>query len=311
MKKPVLVVLAAGLGSRYGGGSLKQMDSVGSCGQCLIDYAVYDAKRAGFETVVFVINKTLEASFRETVGRRVEQGMEVRYAFQSMEDLVGATALPAGRVKPLGTTHAVLSARRVVDGSFAVINCDDYYGPEAFRVIYDYLLHHTDRPDCFQYAMVGYHLGKTLTDYGGVNRGVCSTNRDGLLERIDERLGIEKDEDGGGRYSLDGGQTWLHLPGKTLVSMNFWGFQHSFLEEAEARFPKILGRVLKENPEKGEVQLPLLIDDMLSRGRAQVRVLSSGEKWFGITHREDKPAVVQAIQEKTQAGLYPENLWEA
>lgn len=307
MKKPVLVVLAAGLGSRYGG--LKQMDSVGSYGQCLIDYSVYDAKRAGFETVVFVINRTLESDFRETVGARVERGMEVRYAFQALDDLEDLSLLPPGRVKPLGTTHAVLAARHAVDGSFAVINCDDYYGPEAFRVIYDYLLCHTDRPDCFQYAMVGYHLGKTLTDHGGVNRGVCQTNRDGLLERIDERINIEKDGGRDGRFSPDGGRTWVRLPGETLVSMNFWGFQHSFLEEAEVRFPRILRQVLEENPEKGEVQLPLIIEDMLRRGRAQVRVLSSGEKWFGVTHREDKPAVVQALREKTEQGLYPENLW--
>ena len=309
MKKPVLVVLAAGLGSRYGG--LKQMDSVGSYGQSLIDYSIYDAKRAGFETVVFVINRALESDFRETVGARVERGMEVRYAFQSLDDMTAPSLLPAGRVKPLGTTHAVLAARHVVDGSFAVINSDDYYGPEAFRVIYDYLLHHTDRPDCFQYSMVGYHLGKTLTDYGGVNRGVCRTNRDGLLERIDERIDIEKDAGDGGRYSLDGGRTWVHLPGETLVSMNFWGFQHSFLEEAEVRFPLLLRQVLEENPEKGEVPLPLIVEDMLRRGRAQVRVLSSGEKWFGVTHREDKPAVVQALREKTEQGQYPEDLWNA
>ena len=308
MEKPVLAVLAAGLGSRYGGGGLKQMDSMGSFGQCLIDYSIYDAKRAGFETVIFVIKKDFEASFRAAVGARVERGMEVRYAFQSMDDLMGLAQLPLGRTKPLGTTHAVLAARHLIKGSFAVINADDYYGPEAFRVIYDYLLHHTDRPDCFQYAMVGYHLGKTLTEYGGVNRGVCRTNRDGLLESIDERLGIEKDGDGG-RFSLDGGETWTHLPGNTLVSMNFWGFQHSFLTEAEARFPKLLRGVLEDSPDKGEVQLPLVIEDMLSRGRAQVRVLSSGEKWFGVTHREDKPAVVQALREKTAQGLYPENLW--
>ena len=157
--------------------------------------------------------------------------------------------------------------------------------------------------------MVGYHLGKTLTDHGGVNRGVCRTNRDGLLESIDERLGIEKDGEGGGRFSLDGGETWTHLPGDTLVSMNFWGFQHSFMKEAEARFPKLLRRALEENPNKGEVQIPLVIEDMLTRGRAQVRALSSGEKWFGVTHREDKPAVVQALREKTAQGLYPDNLW--
>ena len=308
MEKPVLIVLAAGLGSRYGG--LKQMDSVGGYGQCLIDYSIYDARRAGFETVVFVINKSLESDFRETVGARVARGMEVRYAFQSMEDLADPSILPAGRVKPLGTTHAVLSARHLVKGSFAVINSDDYYGPEAFRVIYDYLLHHTDRPDCFQYAMVGYHLGKTLTDHGGVNRGVCRTNRDGLLESIDERLNIIKDGEEDAKFTLDGGMSWMCLPGRTLVSMNFWGFQHSFMEEAEARFPHILRRVLDENPEKGEVQLPLVIEDMLSRGRAQVRVLSSGEKWFGVTHREDKPAVVEALRRKTGQGQYPENLWD-
>lgn len=309
MKKPVLVVLAAGLGSRYGGGGLKQMDNMGSYGQCLIDYSIYDAKRAGFETVIFVINRNLESDFRETVGARVERGMEVCYAFQSMDDLMGLPPLPAERVKPLGTAHAVLSARQHIGGAFAVINADDYYGPEAFRVIYDYLLHHTDRPDCFQYAMVGYHLGKTLTDHGAVNRGVCQTNRDGLLERIDERLGIEKDGKDGGRFTLDGGASWEHLPGDTLVSMNFWGFQHSFLTEAEARFPVLMGRELEKDPAKGEVQLPPVVEDMLRRGRAQVRVLSSGEQWFGVTHREDKPAVVQAIKEKTAQGQYPENLW--
>lgn len=309
MEKPVLVVLAAGLGSRYGGGGLKQMDSMGSYGQCLIDYSIYDAKRAGFETVIFVINRDLEADFRESVGARVARGMEVRYAFQSMDDLMGLSRLPPGRTRPLGTAHAVLSARKLINGSFAVINADDYYGPEAFSVIYDYLLHHTDRPDCFQYAMVGYHLGKTLTDHGAVNRGVCRTNRDGLLESIDERLGIEKDGEGGGRFTLDGGETWTHLPGDTLVSMNFWGFQHSFLAEAEARFPQLLRQRLEADSARGEVQLPPVIEDMLRRGRAQVRVLSSGERWFGVTHREDKPAVVQALREKTDRGQYPENLW--
>ena len=309
MEKPVLVVLAAGLGSRYGGGGLKQMDSMGSYGQCLIDYSIYDAKCAGFETVIFVINHGLEADFRKTIGARVERGMEVRYAFQSMDDLMGLPQLPPGRVKPLGTAHAVLSARQLISGSFAVINADDYYGPEAYRVIYDYLLHHTDRPDCFQYAMVGYHLGKTLTDHGGVNRGICRTNRDGLLESIDERMDIERDSAGGGRFTLDSGETWTHLPEDTLVSMNFWGFQHSFLAEAEARFPQLLRQALERDPAKGEVQLPPIIEDMLRRGRAQVRVLSSGERWFGVTHREDKPAVVQALREKTVQGQYPENLW--
>ena len=306
MEKPVLLVLAAGMGSRYGG--LKQMDSMGGHGQSIIDYSIYDARRAGFETVVFVINRELEADFRETVGARISRGMEVRYAFQELEDLPKGCRVPFGRKKPWGTTHAVMAARDLISGPFAVINADDYYGPEAFRVIYDYLAHHRDRPDCFQYAMVGYRLGKTLSQNGGVTRGVCRVSEDGMLENIVEQQSIEKDGKGG-RFSTDGGQTWNQLAGDTLVSMNFWGFQQSFLQEAQERFPLLLRRALARHPEKGEVQLPVMVADMLDRGRAQVRVLSSGEKWFGITYREDKPKVVAALQEKTEQGLYPENLW--
>ena len=306
MEKPVLVVLAAGIGSRYGG--LKQMDSVGSFGQCLIDYAIYDARRAGFEKVIFVIKKELETDFREMVGNRISQGVEVAYAFQNMEDLTEGVDIPDARSKPWGTTHAVLAARALINGPFAVINADDYYGPEAFRVLYDYLANHTDRPDCFQYAMVGYHLGRTLSDSGGVTRGVCRTNRDGLLENIVEQQDIEREGEGG-RFSTDNGQSWNYLTGNTLVSMNFWGFQRSFLDEAEKRFPLLLRRALTHHPEKGEVQLPVMVADLLDRGRAQVRVLSSGEQWFGVTYREDKPLVVAALREKTEQGLYPENLW--
>ena len=306
MEKPVLVVLAAGIGSRYGG--LKQMDSVGSFGQCLIDYAIYDARRAGFKKVIFVIKNELETDFREMVGNRISRGIEVAYAFQNMEALTEGVDIPDARSKPWGTTHAVLAARALINGPFAVINADDYYGPEAFRVLYDYLANHTDRPDCFQYAMVGYHLGKTLSDSGGVTRGLCRTNRDGLLENIVEQQDIEREGEGG-RFSIDNGQSWNYLTGNTLVSMNFWGFQRSFLDEAEKRFPLLLRRALAHHPEKGEVQLPVMVADLLDRGRAQVRVLSSGEQWFGVTYREDKPLVVAALREKTEQGLYPENLW--
>lgn len=306
MEKPVLVVLAAGMGSRYGG--LKQMDSVGSFGQCLVDYSIYDARRAGFETVIFIITRELESGFRTMVGDRIGRVMEVRYAFQEMSDLIGDTDIPPNRTRPWGTTHAVLAARDLIGGPFAVINADDYYGPEAFRVLYDYLANHTDRPDCFQYAMVGYRLGRTLSDNGGVTRGVCRLNRDGLLESIVEQQGIEREGEGG-RFTTDEGRSWNHLSGETLVSMNFWGFQHSFLEEARERFPLLLRRTLAHHPEKGEVQLPVMVADMLDRGRAQVRVLSSGEKWFGVTYREDKPLVVASLREKTERGVYPENLW--
>lgn len=306
MEKPVLVVLAAGMGSRYGG--LKQLDSVGSFGQCLIDYSLYDARRAGFETAIFVIKKELETDFRTMVGDRVSKGLNILYAFQRLDDLSDGTIISPRRVKPWGTTHAVLAARNLIRGPFAVINADDYYGPEAFRVLFDYLAHHTDRPDCFQYAMVGYHLGKTLSPNGAVTRGVCRTNRDGLLENIVEQQGIEQDGENG-RFSPDGGQNWIELNGETLVSMNFWGFQHSFLDEAQSRFPQLLRQAVSRHPEEGEVQLPVMVADMLDRGRAQVRVLSSGEQWFGVTYREDKAGVVSALREKTACGLYPENLW--
>ena len=304
MEKPVLVVLAAGLGSRYGG--LKQMDSVGGHGQSIIDYSIYDARRAGFETVVFVIKRELEADFRQAVGDRISRGIQVRYAFQELSDLPAGYVLPPERKKPWGTTHAVLAARDVVHGPFAVINADDYYGPEAFQVIFDYLSSHAGQPDA--YAMVGYRLGNTVTENGSVARGICSVSGDGYLEKVVERTCIEKDGPDA-RFTTDGGKNWEHLAGDTLVSMNFWGFQRSFLDEAQARFPYFLDRILAENPEKGEFFLPLLVSDMLDRGLARVRMLSSGDKWFGATYREDKPSVVEALREKTEQGLYPENLW--
>ena len=306
MEKPVLVVLAAGMGSRYGG--LKQMDSMGSYGQSIIDYSIYDAKRAGFETVVFVIKKEMEADFRQTVGARVSHGMETRYAFQSLSDLPAGFHVPPERKKPWGTTQAVLAARDVVHGPFAVINADDYYGPQAYQKIYDYLSSHPDQPDCFQYAMVGYRLGNTVTENGSVARGVCQVSSDGFLEDVVERTCIEKDGDNA-RFTTDSGASWHPLAGDTLVSMNFWGFQRSFLDEAQDRFPHFLSRILAENPEKGEFFLPLLVSDMIERRRAQVKVLSSADKWFGVTYREDKPSVVAALREKTQQGIYPENLW--
>ena len=306
MEKPVLVVLAAGMGSRYGG--LKQMDAVGGHGQSIIDYSIYDAKRAGFETVVFVIKREMEADFRQAVGDRISRGMNVRYAFQALDDLPEGYRLPPERKKPWGTTHAVMAARDVVDGPFAVINADDYYGPEAFRKIFDYISAHPDQPGCCQYAMVGYRLGNTVTENGSVARGICQVSGEGFLEEVVERTCIEKDG-ANARFSTDGGASWQPLAGDTMVSMNFWGFQRSFLDEAVARFPHYLDQILAENPEKGEFFLPLLVSEMIERGRAQVQVLSSADKWFGVTYREDKPSVVAALREKTEQGLYPENLW--
>ena len=308
MRKPVLVVLAAGMGSRYGG--LKQMDSVAGHGQSIIDYSIYDARRAGFEKVIFVIKRALEEDFRRLVGDRIARGVQVEYAFQELDDLPAGYAVPAGRKKPWGTTHAVLAARELIDGPFAVINSDDYYGPEAFRLIYDFLSVQDEAAVPQRYAMVSYLLGNTVTENGSVARGVCRVGEDGLLQEVVEHTRIEKDG-ADARSTLDGGGTWQRLPGSTPVSMNFWGFQRSFVDEGEARFPEYLDQILAENPEKGEFYLPLLVSRLIEEGRAQVQVLRSEDKWYGVTYREDKPGVVAALAEMTARGLYPEDLWGA
>ena len=307
MNKPVLVVLAAGMGSRYGG--LKQMDSVAGHGQSIIDYSIYDARRAGFEKVIFVIKRALEEDFRRLVGDRIARGIQVEYAFQELDDLPAGYAVPAGRKKPWGTTHAVLAARDLIRGPFAVINSDDYYGPEAFRLIYDFLSTQDEAAVPQRYAMVSYLLGNTVTDNGSVARGVCRVGEDGLLREVVEHTRIEKDGSDA-RSTLDGGETWVHLPGSTPVSMNFWGFQRSFVDEGEARFPEFLDRILAENPEKGEFYLPLLVSRLIGEGKAQVQVLPSEDKWYGVTYREDKPGVVAALADMTARGLYPDELWE-
>ena len=304
MTKPVLVIMAAGMGSRYGG--LKQLDPVGENGQMIIDYSIYDARRAGFERVVFVIKREIEADFKALVGDRVAREMEVSYVFQSLDDLPAGYSVPPDRAKPWGTAQAALAARHVIDGPFAIINADDYYGPEAYRLIYDYLCAHPDG-DLYEYAMVGYLLRNTVTENGTVARGVCEETADRFLTRVTERTKIEKGDPP--RYTEDNGQTWTDLPGDTIVSMNMWGFTRSFLEEAERRFPAFLDQALAENPLKAEYFLPTVVSQLLAEGRARVKVLRSEDKWYGVTYREDKPTVVAAIAEKTAAGLYPARLW--
>ncbi len=303
--KPVLVIMAAGMGSRYGG--LKQLDPVGSHGQLIIDYSIYDAKRAGFETVVFVIKPEIEADFKEAIGDRVSKVMDVKYAYQLKEDLPEGYSVPAGRTKPWGTAHAALAARNIVDGPFAVINADDYYGPEAYQEIYNYLSTHQDG-DMYEYVMVGYLLKNTVTENGTVARGVCEETADHFLTQVTERTKIEKGEPP--RYTEDDGDTWTDLSADTIVSMNMWGFTRSFLDEALARFPAFLDKTLAENPEKGEYFLPTVVSQLIDEGKARVKVLRSEDKWYGVTYREDKPTVVAAITEKTAAGLYPDRLWE-
>ncbi len=305
MNKPVLVIMAAGMGSRYGG--LKQLDPVGSHGQLIIDYSIYDARRAGFETVVFVIKPEIEEDFKRCIGDRVSKSMDVRYAYQLKEDLPEGYAVPEVRQKPWGTAHAALAARNVVDGPFAVINADDYYGPESFREIYNYLAAHEDGA-LYEYVMVGYLLKNTVTENGTVARGVCEETADNFLTRVTERTKIEKGEPP--RYTEDDGQTWTELPGDTIVSMNMWGFTRSFLDEAWKRFPAFLDKALAENPAKAEYFLPTVVSQLIDEDKARVKVLRSEDKWYGVTYREDKPAVVQAIADMTASGLYPEKLWE-
>jgi len=307
MTKPVLVVMAAGMGSRYG--SLKQLDPVGSHGQLIIDYSIYDARRAGFETVIFVIKRELEETFREAIGDRLSKAMEVKYAFQTLEDLPEGYTVPEGRVKPWGTAQAALAARTVVNGPFAIINSDDYYGPEGFQLIYNYLLSHPD-DERYAYAMVGYQVRNTVTEHGSVARGICEEDTDHCLRQVVEHTCIEKAGDDA-RFTEDGGRTWTTLPGETVVSMNLWGFSKSFLWEVEARFPAFLDKTLREAPLKGEYFLPSVVSQLIAEDKARVKVLHSRDKWYGVTYRDDKPTVVQAIANKTAAGLYPDDLWGA
>ena len=306
MNKPVLVVMAAGMDSRYGG--LKQVDPVGNHGQLIIDYSIYDALRAGFETVVFVIKHEIEETFKAAIGDRLSKVIDVKYAYQELTDLPEGFAVPEGRIKPWGTCHAILAARKVVDGPFAVVNSDDYYGPEAFKAIYDYLSAHPDRPGCYEFAMVGYLLGNTVTENGHVARGVCEEDENGFLKTVTERTHIEKDGDNA-RFTEDGGETWVSLPGNAIVSMNLWGLTDSFFAEAWARFPAFLERALAEDPLKGEYYLPSVISQLIGEGKARVKVLRSTDKWHGVTYQADKPVVVAAIAEKTASGLYPDDLW--
>jgi len=297
--------MAAGMGSRYGG--LKQLDPVGNHGQLIIDYSIYDARRAGFETVIFIIKPEIEAGFKAAIGDRVSKVMDVKYAYQLKEDLPEGYSVPAGRIKPWGTAHAALAARELIDGPFAVINADDYYGPEAYQQIYDYLSTHSDG-DLYEYVMVGYLLKNTVTENGAVARGVCEETADHYLTHVVERTKIEKGAPP--RFTEDDGRTWTELDENTIISMNMWGFTRSFLDEALARFPAFLDKTLGSNPEKGEYFLPTVVSQLIDEGKARVKVLRSEDKWYGVTYREDKPTVVAAIAEKTAAGLYPDRLWE-
>lgn len=304
-KKPVLVVMAAGMGSRYGG--LKQIDPVGVKGEAILDYSIFDAHRAGFETVVIIIKKAIEKDFMETVGKRLEKApVEIRYAFQELNKLPAGYTVPEGRTKPWGTSHAVLCAAEAIDGApFAVINADDYYGASAYKVMYDYLSQNTDP---YGYCMVGYELGKTVTDNGSVARGICETDDNGFLTVVTERTRIEKYS--GGIHFTEDGENWVDVPADTTVSMNMWGFMPSFLEEINARFSAFLDKALPENPLKCEYFLPIPIAQLIQEKKATVKVLTSPDRWFGVTYAADKPVVVAELRKMTDEGKYPAGLWE-
>lgn len=307
MMKPVLVIMAAGMGSRYGG--LKQIDPVDAQGHIIMDFSIYDAVRAGFEEVIFIIKKENEEDFRQAIGNRISRQVKVRYVYQQLQDLPEGFAVPEGRVKPWGTGHAVLCCRDALgDVPFAVINADDYYGPQAFRLIYSYL---TGRHDGAKqhYAMVGYAIGNTVTENGYVSRGVCETDGNHFLTKITERTHIEK-RNGKAAYTEDGGATWTALPEDTVVSMNMWGFPAGFLSELYSRFPAFLQKAMEENPLKGEYFLPSVVEQLLREEKADVKVLNTPDKWYGVTYKEDKPTVEAAVRRMRAGGLYPERLWE-
>ncbi len=305
MSKPVLVIMAAGMGSRYGG--LKQIDPIDEQGHIIMDFSIFDAKRAGFEKVVFIIKKENEADFKEAIGKRIEKVMKVEYVFQDVHNIPAGFSVPEGRVKPWGTAHAVLSAIDVIDGPFAVINADDYYGKDAFQKIYDYLSTHKD-DEKYRYTMVGYELGNTLTENGHVSRGICSLSENNELVSVVEKTHIEKKGDGA-VYTEDEGVSWHSLPVDSVVSMNMWGFGASFLQEVKQGFVSFLEENLVNNPMKCEYYLPTVVSNLLADNRATVAVLTSVDRWYGVTYKEDKPVVVAAIKNMKESGLYPERLW--
>ena len=300
-EKPILVVMAAGMGSRYGG--LKQIDPVGPGGEAILDYSLYDARRAGFETAVIIIKHEIEADFTATVGARIARsGMDIRYAYQQLDLLPAGFAVPEGRQKPWGTAHAVLAAAQAIGNApFAVINADDYYGPAGYKLIYDHLAETGGQP----WAMVGFLLGNTVSEHGSVSRGVCVTDAAGQLVSVTERTRIETYADGI-HYTEDGGESWRNLAADTIVSMNLWGFGADFLPKAQEGFAAFLQKGLAENPLKCEYYLPSVVSAALAEG-GRVQVLTSPDKWYGVTYREDKPELVAALRAMSEAGLYPKD----
>ena len=298
--KTSLVVLAAGLGSRFGG--LKQMAPIGPNQEAILEFSAYDAIQAGFQQIVFIIRKEMEADFKELIGDKIAKHIEVKYVFQSLDSV-----LPEGyvrdenRSKPWGTGHAMLCVKDVVDGPFAIINADDFYGRGSYQLVHDYLLTHQENP-----VLIGYTLENTITENGSVTRGICEA-KDGILQSVKERRQIEYVEDGIAYFEND---VWTKVDGKSLVSMNMWGFYPSIFEKLEKGFIQFLNEKVPLDPLKSEFLIPIFIDDMISKKAIQVQLLGSEEKWFGVTYQEDRPKVKEGISAYVEAGLYPTDLWK-
>ena len=305
-KKPVLVIMAAGMGSRYGGS--KQIDKMTDAGEIILDFSLYDAMLAGFNKAIFIIREEHRDVFRELVDERAGRFMDIEYAYQKLEDIPEGYEIPEGREKPWGTSHAVLAARRLIDGPFVVINADDYYGPGAFSSLYEYLVSHEDG-DKYEFCMAGYKLENTVTENGHVARGVCVLDDNGYLREVTERTRIEMRPEGIA-FTEDDGESWNVLPEGTVVSMNFWGFSAAMMKELEEGLPEFLDSALKENPLKGEYLLPRTADKLIKKGKARIKVLTSPDKWCGVTYKEDKEDVKNTLEAMKDKGIYPEKLWK-
>lgn len=306
MKNTALVIMAAGIGSRFGGG-IKQLEPVGPNGEIIMDYSIHDAMEAGFNKVIFIIRRDLEKDFKEIIGHRIEKLLPVEYAYQELEDLPAGYEVTPGRTKPWGTGQAVLSVKGMVDGPFLVINADDYYGREGFRRIHDYMAEHMDsQSELYDICMGGFVLSNTLSDNGTVTRGVCQVDEEGYLTNVTETYNIQMKEDG--LHATDESGAPVTISPSQPVSMNMWGLPASFVHELEEGFPVFLDN-LKEGDIKSEYLLPKIIDNLVQNKKARVTVLDTPDKWFGVTYREDKQAVADAIRGLIQSGVYKEKLF--
>lgn len=305
MKETTLVIMAAGMGSRFGEG-IKQLEPMGPCGEIIMDYSVHDAVEAGFDRVVFVTRKDLLDTLRTVIGDRVGKKVPVQYALQELSDLPEGFRVPEGRTKPWGTGQAVLSCRGIVDTPFLVINADDYYGKEAFKLLHDYLVQEHKGGRQYDFCMAGFILGNTLSDHGGVTRGICVLDGDGKLVEVNETKGIVKTP--GGAACEDGKGNVVPCDVHSHVSMNMWGFTPDFLEELERGFRSFLAG-LEAGDTGSEFLLPMFVDSLIKEGKAEVSVLETRDKWFGVTYKEDKPIVVESIRRLIAQGQYPESLY--